>query len=404
MSRLLLAALVVVLPLTAVAQPKAETAYEKNRRYAFELYDEGKVLQAIPLLEELTLQNPQDVDVRAKLGIALLHRGYVDKAEDARKIRIYARDLLVKAKEAGSKEALLDYYIESVPSDGSLPTFSAKKEVEEAMREGEAAFVSRDFEKAKNAYLRAYLMDPSDYHATLFLGDVYFAQKQYGAAIEWFSAATKLQPDWETAYRYWGDALLYMNKHKEAREKFIEAYILDPYGRTAPNGLLNFGRVLKLQLAHPNIQSPNSIKKDEKKANTTNIVIDASTLETKDGRSAWLIYEISRAAWEAKRFKEKFPNEKEYRRSLPEEAGALRLVAENAKAQLKDKKIEKLDPSLQSLVNLHDDGLIEPYVLLARADAGIAQDYAAYLRENRDKLRAYVAKYVVPEPPADAPE
>jgi hypothetical protein len=47
------------------------------------------------------------------------------------------------------------------------------------------------------------------------------------------------------------------------------------------------------------------------------------------------------------------------------------------------------------LIELYDKGLLEPYILLAIPDAGIAKDHVAYLEKNRDKLRQYVMEYVV---------
>ena len=94
------------------------------------------------------------------------------------------------------------------------------------------------------------------------------------------------------------------------------------------------------------------------------------------------------------RFAKEFPNEQTYRHSLPEEAGPLRQVAEHIKQQLKDGKIKQLDPMLERVVKLHDEGLIEAYVLFARVDEGIAEDYPAYRKANRDKLRRYLLEYV----------
>ncbi len=45
--------------------------------------------------------------------------------------------------------------------------------------------------------------------------------------------------------------------------------------------------------------------------------------------------------------------------------------------------------------NLSDAGLLEAYVLLARADRGLAQDYPQYLQTNRDKLCRYVVEYAL---------
>jgi hypothetical protein len=60
-----------------------------------------------------------------------------------------------------------------------------------------------------------------------------------------------------------------------------------------------------------------------------------------------------------------------------------------------DKKVKNLNPSLAKLKKLDDEGLLESYILLARPDQGIAQDYPAYRDQHRDKLRKYVVDYVL---------
>ena len=65
--------------------------------------------------------------------------------------------------------------IESIPEDGGDDEkFSSKKEVDDAMREGEAAFTKNDMPKALEMYQRALMLDPKMYEAALYTGDVYF--------------------------------------------------------------------------------------------------------------------------------------------------------------------------------------------------------------------------------------
>ncbi len=71
------------------------------------------------------------------------------------------------------------------------------------------------------------------------------------------------------------------------------------------------------------------------------------------------------------------------------------MVADAASKELKSGKVKVLDASLANLVKLNDAGLLEAYILLARPDDGIAHDYAAYRKTNRDKLRRYVVEYVI---------
>jgi hypothetical protein len=100
--------------------------------------------------------------------------------------------------------------------------------------------------------------------------------------------------------------------------------------------------------------------------------------------------------WKQESFAKAFPEEKVYRHSLPEEAAGLRKVAEGVSRDLKAGKIHSLDPSLATLVKLNDEGMLEAYILLGRADQGIAHDYAGYREAHRDQLRRYLDEYVVP--------
>jgi hypothetical protein len=50
---------------------------------------------------------------------------------------------------------------------------------------------------------------------------------------------------------------------------------------------------------------------------------------------------------------------------------------------------------LNNLVKLWNAGLIEPYVLFARASQDIARDYGAYRRDNRRKLKQYWLDFVI---------
>ena len=113
------------------------------------------------------------------------------------------------------------------------------------------------------------------------------------------------------------------------------------------------------------------------------------TLASNDGSNNWLMYDLTRVAWARGEFAKEFPAERIYRHSLVEEAAALRMVAESTAKDIKSGKIKSPEPSLSTLVKLNEEGLLEAYVLLGRADRGIAQDYAEYRQANRDKLRRY---------------
>ena len=113
--------------------------------------------------------------------------------------------------------------------------------------------------------------------------------------------------------------------------------------------------------------------------------------EGDDGSLAWVSYITKREEWQKTKFAKQFPKETTYRHSLMEEADALRSVISAAKG-LKPKSMNK---QIAILTQMDQDGVLEAFILIATPDRGIAQDYAAYLRTNRDKLKLYVTKYVI---------
>jgi tetratricopeptide (TPR) repeat protein len=85
----------------------------------------------------------------------------------------------------------------------------------------------------------------------LFTGDVYYKSDKLDKAGEWFARAISIDPDRETAYRYWGDVLTKQGKMMEARDKFVKAFIAAPYNRLARAGLIKWADKNQVSLAHP---------------------------------------------------------------------------------------------------------------------------------------------------------
>ena len=380
------------------ARAQDKTTYEADRQRALQLYDANNFAEAQPLLERLAEANPNDVVVLERLGYATLSNSTLIKDPAARaQARQRARGALLRAKELGDNSNLLQYALDvlNAPDATDVP-FSNLQEADKAMREGEQLFAAGQLAKAVEAYQRALQLDPHLYHAALFIGDSYFKQQQYERAGEWFARAISIDPNRETAYRYWGDALVAQDKREAARDKFIDAIVAEPYSRSPRAGLMQWGQHYGRALHHPQLDIPVEVQRGPDGRVTINM--SAQSLlggAADDGSGAWLAYGTTRAAWSKEKFAKTYPNERAYRHSLAEEVEALGTVADLVRAQMKEKKIKQLNPSLANLLKLSDAGLLEAYVLFARPDQGIAQDYEAYRTANRDKLRRYWLEFVV---------
>jgi len=398
--------LAVVIPAKGVAQA-AETQNKATKenpagQHAEELYRQGKLVDAMPLFESLVAEHPSDLVMHERWAWCLFqYAGTLSDPDQRKKARARARVIAVEAKGLGDDSQLLQLMLEQPEDGGSDASFSDSKEVDTAMKQAEADYSRGELDKAREGYMRALLMDPTNYNAALFIGDVYFKQHVNGSAGEWFARAIEIDPNRETAYRYWGDALAAMGKEDEARSKFIDAVVADPYGRRSWTGLQNWLQRNKVELNNVRLKEGAAVAVTGDK-NVT-ITLDDSTLKKKSDPNAlaWMTYGMSRASWQRDTFKKEFPSEPKYRHTLKEESDCLGLMITIIKDQ-KDykKRFKDLDPSLQSLVRIQEAGLLDPFVLLSRADTGIAQDYPAYRAANRDKIRRYLDEVVVPKTPS----
>ena len=394
--KLLVALLTFLFLSVAIASPtQAQTENtDPLKRQAGELLKQNNYTEALPILEKIVAVEPNDGETQFFYAFALLGQATNTKDAATRKaLRVRARQAFVKSKSLNYPEPKLDALILSLPEDGSdSPGFTSNTRVNQLMEEGEALFSQGKPDEAFKKYQEALELDPKLYHAALFSGDIFMQKGDFAKAEIWYQKAIAIDPNKETAYRYSATPLMKQRKTDEARDRYIEAFITEPYNRFARGGLVQWAQATGTQLAHPDISVPTNITFDEK--GDAKINLDASALlgGKDDGSIAWISYGATRSTWHKEKFAKTFPNEKTYRHSLAEEAEALRSVLSVASG---DKKDKKLNPSLTRLKKLDDEGLLEAYILLARPDDGIAQDHPAYLKENRDKLRRYVAQYVV---------
>ncbi|HYL09162.1 MAG TPA: tetratricopeptide repeat protein [Candidatus Acidoferrales bacterium] len=400
--------LAVVLPLVCLTrldssavtpeQSAKTNTNDPERQQAMQLYNAHKLPEAAALLERVVARYPEDVVAHEAFGSSLLSRAATWNDPAKRKAdRLLARAELLRAKELGDNSDLCKTLLAGIPEDGSESSFSQNKQVEDAMERGEAAFARGEFEDAIAGYLQAFALDPKLYYAALDIGDSYFRLKKTAQAGEWFAKAIQIEPNEETAYRYWGDALLAAGQVKEARARFIEGVVANPHRQASWNGLNNWVSQNHASLKKIDIQLPQAPAVDANGKTTVSLV--SSSLGKDDGSEAWMLYSAERTLWRNEKFAKEFPQEKAYRHSLKEEVSALSLVAASFEEKQRGKKIKSPDPSLLLLSKMKAEEMLEPFVLLIHSDAGVARDYAAYQAANRANLIQFVDEYIVPPAP-----
>jgi tetratricopeptide (TPR) repeat protein len=376
------------------AQASPDASYRAERQTAAELFEQGKRLEALPLLEQLVKANSRDDEMLVDLAASLVdHAATLVDREASGKERLRARDLLARARDLGNSSSLALNLLQLLlqVTDGGDIRFSDDPQVDAALRAGEAAFGQRDFDDAIKDYGRALELQPENYDAALFLGNAYERKNEAAKARAWYERAIQLDPNVETAYRYYAGMLAREHDMAKARLMLIHAAVAEPYNRIVWRELHAWAALNGTQINFVYVGIPREPRAPGIDARQQNAL-----------SAAWDAYYAVLDQWQnGGEFKRRFPEDKQYRHSLPEESEALTAaikVLEKLEADGKSARRVDSDTGLVLLLKLHEAGLIEPYVLFSLGDPGIARDYTAYRGRNRERLEEYMDKFVVPLP------
>jgi tetratricopeptide (TPR) repeat protein len=347
---------------------------------ADDYYQRSDVISAIPLYEQLIQKDPKSAFFAERLAFCLMVQ-YKQLPEGQQRDLVRQRSLkeAERAQSLGDTSSLLRVVQDAARSDSNPP-------IEESLRAAEAAFTRGDLDTALAKYQELAAADVHSYEARLFAGDVYYRRRDLKLAGEWFQKAIDVDPNRETAYRYWADALSVAGDAEGALSKLIDAVVAEPYEWKTWDGLQQWAKHNQATVAKPKVPSPKSPVVSPGKNVQIAIDLDPST------GADWLVYSLTRATWQQETFAKRFPQEKKYRHSLVEEVEALQAVLV---FRAEKERTEKGPDPFADLVRLGQDGMIEPYVLLSAPDEGIARDYVGYRETNREKLRTYLRQYVV---------
>lgn len=385
---------------------KGDPAYLAKRQPAMELFDQGKRLEALPLLEELVKMNAGDQEVMVALAASLVHHAAtLTDQQAAGKERLRAKDLLEQSASVSPLARNLLQLLRAMPDSGDIH-FSDNPEVEQAMRSGESAFSRHNFEEAIQYYSAALKAEPKNYSAALFIANAHDRKNDFAKAAELYKSVIQLDPDIETAYRYYAHMLVREGDMAGARTMLIRSVVAEPYNGMAWRDLRAWTDVnhVALDLTYVDIPAPGKDEPREAKLNLLDPkIFPDPEPKPKDVSDAWQAYHSVRAKWkQGGKFKRHFSQESTYRRSLAEETEALTAainVLEKLRRDIDTAELITEDQSLLLLLKLHQAGVLESYVLFRVGDEGISKDYAAYRAKNRDKLEEYMDKFVVPPAP-----
>ncbi len=367
---------------------QTEEELKESMVKALTLFEAKRYSESIPHFELLVKVMPDAPQLRFAYGFALLAKSKQDATpEEAQILSAKALEQFKAAKQHGlndpTNESLIKLLSGEINSEDE-GSYSENPEANKSMNQGEAYFAQGKYDDALKSFQKALDLDPTIYQAAVSGADSYLSKGDLANAEIWYQKAIKIDPNRETAYRYSATPLMQQEKYDEARDRYIEALITEPYSQMSPRGITQWAQVTGAKLGHPKVDIP-EVSYDSAGKPTTKMNENSLT----EGSKAWLAYSLARENWYKEKFAKTFPNEKKYRHTLQEEAEAIRSTLKSAKDQ------NLSHPDFDILQKLDTDGLLEAFILMSEADEGIAEDHAEYLKNNRAKLRQYVLNYVI---------
>src|SRR6266699_3434953 len=222
------AAMTILLLLTSFFSPticQTNEGLADLKAQAAALVKQTRLTEALPLLEKIVAAEPQNARMVFNLGFALIAKSMaLADGPDRRALRVRARDAFIKEKELKINEPVVEALMQSLPPDAALAD-----------------------------YQKALQLDPKLYHAALFCGDVAMQNGDYNQAEIWYQKAITINPLKETAYRYSATPLMKQEKTDAARDRYVEAFIVEPYSRFARAGLIQWSQLTGRNIGHPEI-------------------------------------------------------------------------------------------------------------------------------------------------------
>jgi hypothetical protein len=392
-----------------------ETNFESERKHADELFLAQKPLEALPLYEDLSRQDPTVAVFAERYGAGLLAKeATLSDPADRMKVRLQAMNEIKRAQALGDNSA----YVRNVLSFGNktfvgavvagIPltvgyTYKGRPDAQAVFHEAEAAFGRSDWAAAAKLYTQAAALDPNWYDPALYAGDSFFRMKDGSNADIWFAKAIAIDPDRETAYRYRGDALLQAGDQSGAREKFVEAVVAEPYGNPTISALGQWAQrtgheIVKPAITRPEFTTPDGILRIDPEL--------AASIQ--DGRSSWIIYQQFRVAHGARALSQPIVGggsdanavvvtPSGYRHTIAEEHAALRAMLADIDTRIESGTLMQanLDPSIRNIRNLEKANVLGAWIAINAADAGIRSDYPDYRAHHRKHLIDYINAYLI---------
>jgi tetratricopeptide (TPR) repeat protein len=257
------------------------------------------------------------------------------------------------------------------------PDTAVSKKGAEFYSEGEEFFVNGDYELAELNYRKAMKEDSAYYKANLYLGDSFWARREYDSALVYYEVARNMQPNLLEPRIYIIDALVEQELFYRAKKECYEALTVYP----GHNMKYKLQRILYIENKFlkenrlPRRFYPNDMANDDQ--------------PTLDYNPFWADYR------KAKGEVSKYCNND----GIIEENGETddRYLEVYSIRRMLEQHMDDLPEPLRFADKMRENGFLEPYVFISLFHVDIYPQFKDYMsvEANREKTIDFVETYLV---------
>lgn len=352
---------------------------------AYSLLSQGKFNEAAAKFQDAMKADPTSSFPISGLSKLYFEASNATDPSHQKEYREKALDLAHQALDKNDMDFIASEVLLNADGGSASSVHHPIQEALEPFNLAESAFQAQKWDEAIAGYKKALSLDPDFTDAALYLGDVYFSQKQYAQAEPWFKKATTLEPRYARAWRFLADCQADQGHLEDAAATDLSAIASQPNDFTAWGRLRQIykmqGKVALVRFRWPSVNE--SQVKDGKPGD---LQINLAGLSDDDSpeSAAMTTYALMSGFAQVPDEKGQKPSELKWR------TDAWEATLERYESALKEKKAAPKDADWAQLLSFYKAGVLKQAILVLGYREAYRADFEAWKVANPKGVQAFI--------------
>lgn len=357
-------------------------------RAGYELLSQGKFNEAAAKFEKGMKADPaSSFPISAMSKLFFEASKATDPAHQA-EYRTKATELAHQAMDKNDLDFIASEVLLNADGGSTESTHQPQSEAMESFNQAETAYRAQKWDEAIAGYQKALASDPRFTDAALYLGDVYFDQKQYSKAEPWFRKATEMEPRYARAWRFLADCQADEGHMADALATDLSAIAAQPDDYTAWGRLRQIYEMQnKPALVRFRWPSTHDSQVKQEKSGSLQLILQTPGTDSSPEGDALSSYALMSGLAQAPDEKGLKPSELKWRTDAWEAA------LERYESALKEKKAAPKDSTWAQLLAFYKSGALKPALMVLAFREAYRPDFEAWKAANPKGVEAFIEQW-----------